>query len=181
MAVFPPDNAEAYRELARRVAATVAVITTRLRKTTARPHPLDGFTATAFLMVSIDPPLVLISASNETSAAAMLEASDGLVINLLSATQMRIAQAFGRPQEERTGVFDTVRWSPDAWGVPRLHGALGGFSGRVQECVPAGDHTLVVARVTALHHGTAKEPLLYSNRTYGGWRAASKVPRKRSQ
>ena len=60
-----------------------------------------------------------------------------------------------------------VRWRPDASGVPLLEGAVGAFSATPREYVDAGDHTLVLADVTAIHFGDAFESLVYHNRGYG--------------
>ena len=57
--------------------------------------------------------------------------------------------------------------SVDADGVALIPGALGAFSARPRQLVPAGDHTLCLGDVTALHLGAAAEPLVYVNRSYG--------------
>src|SRR5205809_7605753 len=105
---------EAYRELARRVASSVAVVTVL----PSRGSELDGFTATSFLMLSISPPLIAISASNETSAAKMLRESRAFVLNLLAVSQVDVASAFALQQADREGVFQRFSWKPDAEGAP---------------------------------------------------------------
>ena len=165
----PPTDDLAYRRLARAWAASVTVVTVRrddARVAEDRP-PRDGFTATAFLTVSIDPPIVLVSASNATSAFAMLQDSAHFAVNLLAVSQREVADAFARPYADRSAVWGALAWSPDADGVPILTDALGAFSARVRQVVAAGDHTLVLGDVTALHIGADTTPLVYHNRSYG--------------
>jgi flavin reductase (DIM6/NTAB) family NADH-FMN oxidoreductase RutF len=153
-----PTDDLAYRRLARAWAASVTVVTVRrddARVAEDRP-PRDGFTATAFLTVSIDPPIVLVSASNATSAFAMLQDSAHFAVNLLAVSQREVADAFARPYADRSAVC-----------VPILTDALGAFSARVRQVVAAGDHTLVLGDVTALHIGADTTPLVYHNRSYG--------------
>lgn len=160
-ATYAPGDAETYRALARRHAASVTAVTVR-----RAGGALDGFTATAFLTVSMDPPIVLVSASNATSAAAMLRDADVFAVNLLAADQRRVAEGFARPHEERAEVFDALPWSAVDGGAPVLGGTVGAFSARVRQRVDAGDHTLVLGDVTAIHLGDAESPLVYFNRAY---------------
>lgn len=165
---LPGSDADAFRQLARRWAATVNVVTVLRREGThgLDAPALDGFTATAFLTVSMDPPIVLVSASNATSAAPMLRDADHLVVNLLAEDQQALAESFARAQEHRADLWTALPWTPDAAGAPVLGGTLGAFSARVRERLDAGDHTLVLGDVTAIHLGTAESPLVYFNRAY---------------
>lgn len=164
---------DAFRALARRHAAGVTVVTTvRPSDHTPGAAPLyDGFTATAFVIVSMAPPIVLVSATNASSAMAMLRDAEAYVVNLLSIDQRAIADVFATPHADRDAPFDALPWAPDADGVPVLGGTLGAFSARVRQHVPAGDHTLVLGDVTALHRGPdapeALAPLVYLDRAYG--------------
>ena len=56
MKTFPPTDEEAYKALARNWAATVTVVTAKRPSRLIAPDApaLDGFTATAFLTVSIE-------------------------------------------------------------------------------------------------------------------------------
>lgn len=165
---LPGSDPDAFRQLARRWAATVNVVTVLRREGThgLDAPALDGFTATAFLTVSMDPPIVLVSASNATSAAAMLRDADHLVVNLLAEDQQDLAEGFARAQELRADLWTALPWTPDAAGAPVLEGTLGAFSARVRDRIDAGDHTLVLGDVTAIHLGPAESPLMYFNRAY---------------
>jgi len=165
-----PTDADAFRLLARSWAATVTVVTARQKPGAQLPGvgELDGFTATAFLTVSITPPLILVSANNEGSSRPMLNDPAGFVVNLLAPHQDELAGEFARTHVERPELWERVPWVADADGVPLLGGTVGAFSARVRQLIPAGDHTLVLGEVTAIHVNDAgeSETLVYHNRGY---------------
>ena len=161
---FAPSDGERYRTLARQWAASVTVVTVR-SDDAARPD--DGFTATAFLTVSIDPPIVLVSATKSSSAAAMLRGAGAFAVSLLSRDQRALADAFAQPHEHRNPLWSDLPIVRDHAGVALLSGSLGAFSATVRELVDAGDHTLVLGDVTALHLGPPGDALVYRDRAYG--------------
>jgi flavin reductase (DIM6/NTAB) family NADH-FMN oxidoreductase RutF len=161
---FAATDAARYRSLARQWAASVTVVTVR-PSDPARPD--HGFTATAFLTVSIVPPIVLVSATSATSAAAMLRGAGAFAVNLLARDQRPLADAFAQPHEHRNFVWSDLPVVRDHAGVALLAGSLGAFSATVRGFIDAGDHTLVLGDVTALHLGPAGEALVYHDRAYG--------------
>lgn len=164
-----PDSTDTYKALARTWAATVTVVT--VRRTTERvaegAPELDGFTATAFLTVSIAPPIILVSATTASSAFSMLRDAAGFAVNLLAPSQAELAGAFAKPASERAGLWAKLAHARDAAGVPLLEGTTGAFSATVRSLVDAGDHTLVLGDVTQLHLGDGADTLVYHNRGYG--------------
>jgi flavin reductase (DIM6/NTAB) family NADH-FMN oxidoreductase RutF len=167
MQSFPPTSADTYKALARTWAATVTVVTTRRAHVEPGQQELDGFTATAFLTVSMAPPIILVSATTAASAFTMLRDAAAFAVNLLSPGQSDLAGAFAKPAAERAGLWERTAWTADADGVPLLAGTTGAFSARVRQLVDAGDHTLVLGDVTALHLGEGADTLVYHNRGYG--------------
>lgn len=168
MQTYAPTDAEAYRGLARCWAANVNVVTVRRRAeaVSADAPELDGFTATAFLTVSIDPPLIAVSVSNETSALSMIRDSDQFAVNLLATGQQELANTFAGPARDRLGIWDEIDWKADADGVPLIVGAQGAFSARPKQLIPAGDHTLVIGEVTGIHMLDGEDSLVYRARSY---------------
>lgn len=150
------------------MAASVTVVTVhrRAEHITAGAPRHDGFTATAFLTVSIDPPIVLVSATNATRARAMLDDAAAFAINLLADGQQSLADRFATPHERRGDPFVDVPWVPDHAGVPLLRDSLGAFSAALREAIPAGDHTLFLGDVTELHLGSDEATLVYRDRRY---------------
>jgi len=167
---FPAEDADAFRQLARSWAATVTVVTAKQRPGAALEGfaEVDGFTATGFLTVSIEPPIVVVSCMNEGSSLAMLREAQGFAVNLLAPHQDALAAEFARPQPERPHLWNELPWVADAAGAPLLAGTVGAFSAKVRQLVPAGDHTLVLGDVTELHLDRPEgETLVYHNRGYG--------------
>ena len=166
-----PTDADAFRLLARSWAATVTVVTARQKPGVQLEGvaELDGFTATGFMTVSITPPIIVVSAMNEGSSRLMLNDPAGFAVNLLAPHQDELASEFARIQPERPELWKRLPWVADADGAPLLGGTVGAFSARVRQLVPAGDHTLVLGDVTAIHLSDAgeAETLVYHNRGYG--------------
>lgn len=168
MQTFAPTDAEAYKELARCWAASVNIVTVKRRAEcvgVSGPE-IEGFTATAFMMVSIDPPLIMVSANNETSALAMMRDAESFAVNLLARDQRELANTFASSSRERLNIWREIDWKPDASGVPLLLGAQGAFSARPKQLIPAGDHTLVLGEVTEIHKLEGEDTLAYFNRHY---------------
>jgi flavin reductase (DIM6/NTAB) family NADH-FMN oxidoreductase RutF len=166
--VFPPTP-ESYKALARTWGATVTVVTgCRTAECVARGGiAIDGFTATAFLTVSISPPILLVSVTSPSNGLTMLRESVGFAVNMLAPDQVEIAGAFAKPHAEREGIWDRFAWTPDGAGAPLLSGTVGAYSAVVRQLVDAGDHVLVLGDVTAIHLGEATDTLVYHNRGYG--------------
>ncbi|HXX31863.1 MAG TPA: flavin reductase family protein [Myxococcaceae bacterium] len=168
MQTFPPGDVEAFRHLARAWAATVTVVTARRRPGAGGPGvpEVDGFTATAFLTLSLRPPLVAVAVERGAGADSLLTEADHFAVNLLSEAQSEHSLAFARHWEHRTDTWERFPATPDAAGVPLLHGTAGAFSARVRDRIDAGDHLLVIGEVTAVHHGETQRTLVYQHRGY---------------
>lgn len=162
-------SADSYKALARAWAATVTVVTARAKpeSLSGDTPALDGFTATAFLTVSIDPPIILVSATRTSSAFTMLRDASSFSVSLLAPGQADVAGIFAKPQAERKKLWDTVPWAEGVEGAPVVAGAAGAFSATVRQLVDAGDHVLVLGDVTAIHLGEGADSLVYHNRAYG--------------
>lgn len=169
MQSYSGTSADSYKALARSWAATVNIVTVHRTEAAIAggAPPLDGFTATAFLTVSIAPPIIVVSATSASSAATMLRECSGFAVNLLATDQVEIANAFAKPAVERVGIWDRIAWKADEAGAPLLEGAAGAFSATVRQLVDAGDHVLVLGDVTGIHLGETPDTLVYHNRAYG--------------
>ncbi len=168
MQSFPPGDAEAFRRLARTWAATVTVVTARRRERTwtSDAPETDGFTATAFLTLSIDPPLIAVAVERGAGSEALMADADDFAVNLLSEAQAEHSLAFARHWEHRRDTWERFSAAHDAAGVPLLHGTAGAFSARVRNRIDAGDHLLVIGEVTAVHLGDTHRTLVYQHRGY---------------
>ena len=121
-----------------------------------------AMTVNAFLSVSLDPPLVLISLNNRSRMNAHLHTGKCFGINVLSASQEVHSRHFGgRPVEGLE-----VNWLPrlDA-DAPLLDGCVAHMVARVVDIHPAGDHTLYIGHVEYLRH-REQRPLLFFSGKY---------------
>lgn len=168
MKTFPATDANAYKGVARNWASTVTVVTAKRKAEFVKDGApeQDGYTATAFLTISIDPPIILVSPTNGGSAYSMLAETDHFAVSILSSQQQPIGDAFAKPSSERVRNWEKFAWQPDSNGSPILEGSLGAFSAKIRQLIPAGDHTIVLGDVTEIHHGDVGEPLIYFNRGY---------------
>ena len=108
MQTFPPSSIDSYKALARTWAATVTIVTARRapEHVVAEAPELDGFTATAFLTISMSPPIIAVSATAGGSAFPLLRDAAAFAVNLLAPDQVELASAFALPAAERGKHFD---------------------------------------------------------------------------
>jgi 3-hydroxy-9,10-secoandrosta-1,3,5(10)-triene-9,17-dione monooxygenase reductase component len=126
--------------------------------TTGTGEDKRGMTASSFNSVSLDPPLVLFSASNNSGTLAELKKNGGFVVNLLASNQTDVCYRFARgSHQERFANLETDTSS--VTGSPLLRGTLGHFDCRVETIVPAGDHHIIIGRVVDLHNAQQGLPL----------------------
>lgn len=148
--------ADDFRVAMGHVAAPVAVVTTLAG---GRPY---GSTVSAFMSLSMEPPMLLVSLDNRSSLLGRLAVGAPVGTNILASGQSDVARVFAAPGVDR---FAAVAWSL-ADGAPALADTHAWVAGRVGSLVPAGDHTLVLVDVLAAAYDS-REPLVYHRRTYG--------------
>ncbi len=117
-----------------------------------------GFACQAFAALSLDPPLVLCCPAKSSSTWPRLARTGRFCANMLAAEQRDLARRFGVSSPDK---FAGVTWSPDPSGLPILAGVLTWASCAVETVHEAGDHYVVIARVTSLGGSTAGDPLLF--------------------
>lgn len=120
----------------------------------AKPH---GMTVNSLTSVSLTPPLILVCFDLRASLLDALLAAGEFAVNILEAHQEELSRRFAKPDEDR---FDGVGYHAGQGRAPLLDGALAYLECAVEQAVPAGDHTIVIARVFA---GTVQDgrPLCY--------------------
>ncbi|MFH8976005.1 flavin reductase family protein [Streptomyces sp. NPDC017890] len=128
-----------------------------------------GMTATAFMSVSLDPPLVLVSLREGSRMDDLLDEQPLWAVSVLSENQRHIAGRFamkGRVSD-RLLFADIPHRRGEASGAPLVGGALAALECRTEQRVPAGDHTLVIGRVlTAALPSADGGPLAYFRGRY---------------
>ena len=156
----PPgiDVAE-FRTLMGRWSTGVSVVT-------ARDGPLDaGLTVNAFLSVSLSPPSVLVSLTEDADTRPVIERTGQFAVNLLAADQRSLSERFARtipPAEKFVGV--ALHRGPT--GLALLDGTLGAVECRVSSQTPVYDHVLFVGEVVHAERGRDAPPLLFFRSSY---------------
>jgi flavin reductase (DIM6/NTAB) family NADH-FMN oxidoreductase RutF len=128
-----------------------------------------GMTATAFVSVSLDPPLVLVSVRTGSRMDDALERQPLWAVSVLSEEQRPIAGRFamrGR-LSDRLLFADLGATAGAITGAPIVPEALAVVECRTHRRVPAGDHTLVIGAVltATTPHPTAR-PLVHFRGRY---------------
>jgi flavin reductase (DIM6/NTAB) family NADH-FMN oxidoreductase RutF len=129
--------------------------------TTLKGEQVHGMTANAFMSVSLDPPLVLVSIDRRTRMCGLLYEGSHYGVSVLCESQSALSDRFagragdGVPEPR----FDLVR------ETPLVDGALAHFVARVERSYWGGDHSLFLGRVeyARQHPGT---PLLFHGGRY---------------
>jgi flavin reductase (NADH) len=127
-----------------------------------------GLTTQAYMGLSTDPPLVLVSIDKTSRTLPALQKRRAFVINFVKTGAEDIATLFASKSDEK---FKNLRWEPakEADGAPILRGASLAYAAcKATEVHEAGDHILFVASVEA-GEALGGTPLMYYKRTYAAW------------
>lgn len=122
----------------------VTVVTTR--DTSGNPV---GFTANSFTSVSLDPPLLLVCPGKFLSSHDTFAGCSHFAVNVLADGQQGVSNTFASFKGDR---FGRVAHRDGANGLPLIDGALAQFSCETHQALPAGDHTVLIGRVTDFTH-----------------------------
>nr|WP_201300591.1 flavin reductase family protein [Streptomyces sp. HF10] len=163
-----------FRAAMSRLAAGVVLVT-------AQEPPLDpddpdapgvedvGMTATAFLSVSLDPPLVLVSLREGSRMDDLLAEQPLWAVSVLAESQRHIAGRFAMKGRisDRLLFEDIACTRGEVTHAPLVGGALATLECRTEQRVAAGDHTLVLGRVLTARVPSAEGgPLTYFRGRY---------------
>lgn len=132
-----------------------------------------GMTVNAFLSVSLEPPLVLISVRKASRFVTHVRIGDRCGINILSEQQRHLGPHFANHPEQEVD----ARFSDHA-GTPLLGGSLAQIVTRVVDIHPAGDHLLFIAEIEYLAHGPEAQPLIFFSGRYKQIHAHDPLARK---
>lgn len=127
-----------------------------------------GLTSQAYIGLSTNPPLVLVSINKTSRTLVAIRKHRAFVINFLKHGAEDLATLFASKSDEK---FKNIRWepAPEARGAPILRDSSLAYAAcTVAEIHEAGDHVVFVASVEAgeVLGGT---PLMYYKRTYAAW------------
>ncbi|PJI91417.1 flavin reductase (DIM6/NTAB) family NADH-FMN oxidoreductase RutF [Yoonia maricola] len=134
--------------------------------TTDSPEGPVAIVANSFASVSLDPPLVLWSPAKSSKRFEHFAGSRRFAIHVLGADQRDICAAIIK---SKTAISD-VPTHLSHCGMPIIEGALATFECNLEATHDAGDHVIIVGRVTKAHH-QGGDPLVFQGGRYGEFNA----------
>lgn len=164
----PSLSAEEFKALFRGHPGGVAIITAE------GPDGPVALTATSVSSVSADPPLLIFSLSNLSSAAPAIEAATTVVVHLLDAHDLELARLASTSGVDRFA--DESRWTRLVTGEPVYPGVRAWVRCAVINRMSAGSSTVIAGHALTSSVGRQVEPgeaadaLVYHNR---GWHRLS--------
>ncbi len=150
-------DARAFKDAMARFASGVTVVTIN----DGDGDGVIGITVSAFVSVSLDPPLVLVSIDKRAPAHAAIPRAGRFAVSILAAGQEGVSNHFASRRSEAK--VELTR--PDTT-TPVVLGALAWIDCALYSATEAGDHTLYLGLVEGIgsHDG---DPLVYWK---GGYR-----------
>jgi flavin reductase ActVB len=155
----PPDGVQpdSYREAMRQLASGVTVVTT-----TDRRGDRFGFTASSFIPVSMEPPLVLVCIARSARSFEVFHSCTRFVVSVLADRHREVADRFSRSLADKFGVGQLTT-TPD--GMPAVDGALSTFECETTSRQDAGDHMILMGRIYRLRSEPG-HPMVYFDRGF---------------
>jgi flavin reductase (DIM6/NTAB) family NADH-FMN oxidoreductase RutF len=142
-----------FRDAMGKFATGVTVIATEIE---GQAH---GMTANAFMSVSLDPKLVVISIGKNAKMLNLIKQSKIFSVNILAADQQEVSMIFaGQIKENREVEFD------DLDGKPVIPGTVAQIACEVSAEHIEGDHTLFIGKVTDIHLEDVEPLVFYAGR-----------------
>jgi flavin reductase (DIM6/NTAB) family NADH-FMN oxidoreductase RutF len=126
----------------------------------------DAFTAASVVQVSYQPLLVSLAINPQHASYRLLTAGKVWTISVLRADQIEWARRFGTQPPQGVNKLSGVQWSYAESGVPYLEQALAYFDCKLVAEHAAGDHRIVIGKVTGgrvLSSQTRDKPLVYAD------------------
>ena len=123
---------------------------------------VQGMTASSFLSVSLDPPLVSVCVTNDADFMKYAKEEKTLAISILSEDQKEISNQFAGMNKEDID----VKFS-NSGAVPIIADSAAWYQTEIKQIIPAGDHKFLLCEITDLGRDVEKKPLVY----YSGYRS----------
>ena len=149
----------ALRRFMRRWPGGIAIVTTAAGAGGTKP---TGCTVSAFISVSLCPPLVLISLAGRSRTLSAVAERQAFCVNVLAESQRELAVRFAEPSPDRFADV-AFRWEH---GVPVLDGTVAAAICDVRRTVAAGDHALVLGAPRWCRQDEEADPMVFFGGAY---------------
>jgi flavin reductase ActVB len=148
---------EDFRAAMARCAAGVVVVTTLGEDGMPR-----GFTASSFCSVSMHPPLILVCLANSADSYPAFTSCEHFAVSVLGPEHRPLAQQFATKGADK---FASDGLSLTPGGLPAAAGALVELDCETHARHLAGDHTILIGRVSGVRLGEGT-PMVYYDRSF---------------
>src|SRR5436190_789033 len=156
------------------LARALAALTPRIYDRTVRDgERRHGMSSPWVTQVSGHPPLLMASVDRRHSTHDILARTRRFALNVVGERGRALEDYFYSAASRRPDNLDKVAWEDSPDGLPLLRDAMVGLECRVEQAIPAGDHTLFVATVERVTRRTAAPET-----TRRSCRAARSPPRR---
>jgi flavin reductase (DIM6/NTAB) family NADH-FMN oxidoreductase RutF len=118
----------------------------------------------SFSSVSLDPPLVLFSLARQANVLATFQQAQRFAVNMLGQGQQTLSNMFARPS---SASFADARFTEGENGCALFPESLAHLECDKESEVEAGDHVIILGRVTNFHLRAPAQPLLFFRGAYG--------------
>ncbi|MBW4096045.1 MAG: flavin reductase family protein [Acidobacteria bacterium] len=156
---LPTVDIEAFKGAMGAVATPVSVVT-------AYAGAAHGTTVSAFMSLSLEPTMVLISLHETSDLLEILHQSRRFGLNVLAHDQGGIGAQFARRGVDR---WDGVEWDLQH-EVPRLAGTASFVACSISQLITAGDHAILTG-VVDYAENSERPGLVYQHRRFGTFMA----------
>lgn len=142
-----------------RVPAGVVVVSTRL------DGEYRALTASSFVSISLDPPMVLVGLDRESATRAAIVAAKAFNVSVLTRAQEFVADRFAGRAPAIDPMWRSLPHRLGSNGIPLIDGSAAWLECRLSAVHPAGDHEICVGSVEDAQAGSG-DPLILWNRTF---------------
>jgi flavin reductase (DIM6/NTAB) family NADH-FMN oxidoreductase RutF len=132
----------------------------------------QGMAATSFTSVSLVPPLVSVCIANASRTWQRLRHLPSLGISVLSEDQQATGRTLAAADGDR---FAGITWQHTETGAVVIGDAVSWLECTVHQELPAGDHTIILLRVSAMAGEPERAPLVFHGSRFKAL-AATTVP-----
>jgi flavin reductase (DIM6/NTAB) family NADH-FMN oxidoreductase RutF len=155
-----PIPGDLYKRIGRSAAGPVCVVAAYDRTSDA----IVGLTASSFVTLSFDPPMVMFAIQQNAESYASIVSSRAFGVSLLDHTQFQIAAKFARKGREK--IENTEFAQGHTLHCPLIPDALAHIECLTSQILMSGDHAIVVGLVegAVIREG---DPLLYYDARFG--------------
>lgn len=150
---MPEVSPDGFKQTLRRFASGVTIVTMKQDGAT------HGITVSAFMSVSLEPPLVQVCIDKKAKSHAKLEATERYGVSILAQGQERVSNHFAGFDDEFEPEFDALA------DFPVIKGAVGQIVCKTVQQIDAGDHTIFLGEIEHLDWQEG-DALIYFNGKY---------------